>query len=488
MASDMIWGKIISPIRSLFGTIGQGDTGDPRVTTFPQAIRMSRWRPATPRYRMADIGVGKRTVETSDYNRGDLRTDRVLRTRHPSVARRACHPEIPKHRIRVTPPEINFEWHPGYDADPDGEDRRHPPVRVMHTAIQDVATHEFLPLSQINQESVCFHAHLTNAWTLDQHRLAQPDATCGRPCNSCRLSEYYQNYPDNFSLTSTRYALDAFMFEFWTNNMPELFALIAPTNNLNVFDNCEYYWKTPRDASPQAWHKAMQTSAYILALLRTTPAKAQTTFVQAGGVRIPTWEWAHKGEVIRAGKQWHCLGWEILSARRVKGARLSVGVCLIQDISNQDYAMAYNTHLKNYYPAKESNCFEKANAIDMLIGLGRLTARLTPDHKQAFYQVTGDLESLSRFWEQILNREASETDRLRGLRVIRLPGDEEDDSCGETDTEIIDPTCNLESSGEEKPRRVWEQILTFFFLFKDAWPKHTGDSGFPIAAPESLDV
>merc|ERR1712087_93380 len=104
-------------------------------------------------------------------------------------------------------------------------------------------------------------------------------------------------------------------------------------------------------------------------------------------------------------------------------------------VSNQDYAATFNTHLGGYIPYYDRNCFEKANAIDMLIGLGPVTSRLTPNHKQRLYTIMGDLENLSRFWEQILNREANESQRLRDLSVARRPRDETDDSSGEPDRE-----------------------------------------------------
>ena len=187
--------------------------------------------------------------------------------------------------------------------------------------------------------------------------------------------------------------------------------------------------------------------------------------------------------------QWHCLGYEIMHTTRSPTSRLTTQVCLIQDISNQDYAATFNTHLGGYIPYYDRNCFEKANAIDMLIGLGRVTSRLTPNHKQRLYTIMGDLENLSRFWEQILNREVNESHRLRGLAFGRRPRDETDDSSGEPDREEGVGRHHLNSDHRMgQAKSIARQLLTYQFLYKDSWPNHTGHNGYPGVFPAELNI
>ena len=151
--------------------------------------------------------------------------------------------------------------------------------------------------------------------------------------------------------------------------------------------------------------------------------------------------------------------------------------------------MTFNAHLGRYIPFCNRNCFEKANAVDMLIGLGRLTARLTPDHKQRLYDIMGDLENFSRFWEQILNRETNESHRLRGRSSARRPRDDEDDSCGEPDREEGVGRHFLNSDDPmARTKQIGNQILTYQFLFKDSWPNRPGRTGYPGGFPAELNV
>ena len=118
----------------------------------------------------------------------------------------------------------------------------------------------------------------------------------------------------------------------------------------------------------------------------------------------------------------------------------------------------------------------------MLIGLGRIAGRLTPDHKDRLYEQTGDLENFGRFWEQVLNREAHESHRLRRLDAPRHPADPEDDSCGEPDRANEWRNSN---ECEEDFRHVIHQLATYELLHKDVWPRQTvAAEGYEGAYPE----
>ena len=163
-----------------------------------------------------------------------------------------------------------------------------------------------------------------------------------------------------------------------------------------------------------------------------------------------------------------------------------------QDLPDETYAALWNLTLGRVntdYDGPNLTNFDKANAIDMLIGLGRLTARLTPDHKQRLYGIMGDLENFSRFWEQILNREVNESHRLRGLTFGRRPRDETDDSSGEPDREEGVGRHHLNSDHRMgQAKSIAKQLLTYQFLYKDSWPNQTGQNGYPGAIPAELNI
>ena len=122
----------------------------------------------------------------------------------------------------------------------------------------------------------------------------------------------------------------------------------------------------------------------------------------------------------------------------------------------------------------------------MLIGLGRIAGRLLPDHKKRLYEQSGDLENFGRFWEQVLNREAQESHRLRRMGTPRQPADPEDDSCGEPDRKIGDREARgINEREEEYTQHVTHQLATFELLHKDMWPRQTvAAEGYEGAYPE----
>merc|ERR1712087_680563 len=98
MAADMIWDvKATLSGAYLAGKNLAYSIFDPRLRTWPQALRMSRWRPATPQKRHVFFQHGLRRAEMLDHFQGDIRTDRILRTANPSVSRLACRAENPRH-------------------------------------------------------------------------------------------------------------------------------------------------------------------------------------------------------------------------------------------------------------------------------------------------------------------------------------------------------------------------------------------------------
>ena len=450
---------------------------DPRLRTWPQALRMSRWRPAIPQKRHIFFQYGLRRAEMQDHFAGDIRTDRVLRTANPSVSRLACREQNPRHALYQYCSRP-YQMH---------EDNTYPEIEVRYTALPDISNHEFLDVSTLDQRHSCDQIIDPLFWRPQQSCRRPTPNSCGRPCLSCRLKNYTHNYLDLHSLDATKFAIKAWIQEYFDADVESLRAVRHTT--WDDFDSTHVKWLPLRKDTPGEWHRCMGTSAFFLAIMDMLPQRAKVLLVMAGGVRIPTWEWGRLVDGPLPDKQWHCLGYEIMHTTRSPTSRLTTQVCLIQDISNQDYAATFNTHLGGYIPYYDRNCFEKANAIDMLIGLGRVTSRLTPNHKQRLYTIMGDLENLSRFWEQILNREANESQRLRDLSVARRPRDETDDSSGEPDREEGVGRHHLNTDHRMgQAKSIAKQLLTYQFLYKDSWPNHTGHNGYPGVFPAELNI
>ena len=72
--------------------------------------------------------------------------------------------------------------------------------------------------------------------------------------------------------------------------------------------------------------------------------------------------------------------------------------------------------------------FDKANAIDALIGLGMSLRHLTPDTRNRLYDEFGNLEEMSLFWQTLLNKFVdTETVGLPPLIAAPSGGGPEDD-------------------------------------------------------------
>ena len=72
-----------------------GVVRDPRINTFAAAIRRGRWRHSAAHKRYPAFVRGRRMWAEELYPRGDLRHERLVRTRWPSMARRLLRHDIP---------------------------------------------------------------------------------------------------------------------------------------------------------------------------------------------------------------------------------------------------------------------------------------------------------------------------------------------------------------------------------------------------------
>ena len=92
--------------------------------------------------------------------------------------------------------------------------------------------------------------------------------------------------------------------------------------------------------------------------------------------------------------------------------------------------------------------FDKANAIDMLIGLGRAFKHTTPSVRDKLYSEIGDMEEMSFFWEVLLNKvgDLSIVDgpKLLGRKSGRSPEAEPNtDSDPDTHNTVYDADGNV---------------------------------------------
>ena len=145
---------------------------------------MSRWRPAITQKRHVFFRHGLRRAETLDHFNGDIRTDRILRTANPSVSRLACRPENPAyaHYMFCSKP-----YQMAADTD-------YPDIQVRYTALPDISNHEFIPVSEIDQQNSCDKITDPLFWSPGQSSRRPTPCSCGRPCLSCRLKSYTYNY------------------------------------------------------------------------------------------------------------------------------------------------------------------------------------------------------------------------------------------------------------------------------------------------------
>ena len=142
---------------------------------------------------------------------------------------------------------------------------------------------------------------------------------------------------------------------------------------------------------------------------------------------------------------------------------------MTQDLSNQQYGVVWNAFFRDLAAGSEVNNFRKANDLEMLIGLGRLMRRLDLRQRTNIYERFGDLEDLSRFWEQVVNRTAHMAGRTRRGRARCRPRYEDDESCGENDTGLSQ--LRHENTAPLDIRSIRAQLVTYQDLFKDCWPE-----------------
>ena len=130
-----------------------------------------------------------------------------------------------------------------------------------------------------------------------------------------------------------------------------------------------------------------------------------------------------------------------------------------KEISDSVYAGLWNATLQIPHETrggKPLTNFEKANAIDTLIGLGRALRFVGPIPRQALYSEIGNIEQMSFFWEILLEKFA--WPRQFGLTPCWAPPDwrdlnaegPENASPGPTD-QIVDEAEHPVSIGLDHP-------------------------------------
>ena len=96
-----------------------------------------------------------------------------------------------------------------------------------------------------------------------------------------------------------------------------------------------------------------------------------------------------------------------------------------QDISDNSYATLWNLTLgvpNAHHGGPELTQFEKANAIDALIGLGYACKRLDAEVRGRLYDEFGNLEEMSWYWETLLNKFTSP--ETTGMPQVISPTDD----------------------------------------------------------------
>ena len=139
------------------------------------------------------------------------------------------------------------------------------------------------------------------------------------------------------------YALQAWLSESIMSSPPEILRTSRKGLNWQVFRMLTVTWKPVKDNKDATWNRALLTSRCFMLLLKELPARAQLTFATAGGVRIPTWEWAHKPNAEVDGHK-HCLGVEAIQSARAPTSRGTICFFLTQDLFNQQYGQP-GTHI-----------------------------------------------------------------------------------------------------------------------------------------------
>ena len=109
-----------------------------------------------------------------------------------------------------------------------------------------------------------------------------------------------------------------------------------------------------------------------------------------------------------------------------------------QDLPDETYAALWNLSLGRVntdYDGPNLTNFDKANAIDMLIGLGRALKHTTLETRDHLYSEFGDMEEMSFFWEVLLNK-------VGDPAIVDLPRLRGQDNGRDIDTE---PTTDTEA-------------------------------------------
>ena len=129
-------------------------------------------------------------------------------------------------------------------------------------------------------------------------------------------------------------------------------------------------------------------------------------FVKLGGVRLPHWQCLKAQPDLR----YMVVHLEIYRQETYEddaALKYHSKFQATQDLPDETYAALWNLTLGRVntdYDGPNLTNFDKANAIDMLIGLGRALKHTTPETRDNLYSEFGDLEEMSFFWEILLNK------------------------------------------------------------------------------------
>ena len=127
-------------------------------------------------------------------------------------------------------------------------------------------------------------------------------------------------------------------------------------------------------------------------------------FVKLGGVRLPHWQCLKAQPDLR----YMVVHMEIYRRETYEDEmKYYSKFQATQDLPDETYAALWNLTLGRVnadYDGPNLTNFDKANAIDMLIGLGRALRHTTPALRDNLYSEIGDLEEMSFFWEILLNK------------------------------------------------------------------------------------
>ena len=181
-------------------------------------------------------------------------------------------------------------------------------------------------------------------------------------------------------------------------------------------------WGGLRRDTAERRHELLKTSWALWFTLWNLDSKDYNTFVKLGGVRMPPWicheNIADLRTMVIIMEVYH---FELESADGNNRAFAKFQAA--QDISDDRYAAPWNLTLgeennAQYGPGLSN--FDKANAIDALIGLGMSLRHLTPDTRNRLYDEFGNLEEISLFWQTLLI-EFVDTDSVRLPPLIAAP-------------------------------------------------------------------